>query len=44
MKTLKDHFAEAYDLFHHLSGFAWNPVIRKFKAEEEVWQDFIKVS
>ncbi|QHN78625.1 L10-interacting MYB domain-containing protein [Arachis hypogaea] len=42
MKTLKDHFAEAYDLFHHLSGFAWNPVIRKFKAEEEVWQDFIK--
>ncbi|XLU45182.1 hypothetical protein S245_039996, partial [Arachis hypogaea] len=42
MKTLKDHFAEAYDLFHHLSGFAWNPVTRKFEAEEEVWQDFIK--
>ncbi|XLS78382.1 hypothetical protein HN51_062607 [Arachis hypogaea] len=35
MKTLKDHFAEAYDLFHHLSGFAWNPVTRKFEAEEE---------
>ncbi|XLS75836.1 hypothetical protein HN51_032701 [Arachis hypogaea] len=42
MKTLKNHFAEAYDLFHHLSGFAWNPVTRKFEAEEEVWQDFIK--
>ncbi|RYR11834.1 hypothetical protein Ahy_B04g069343 [Arachis hypogaea] len=42
MKTLKDHFAEAYDLFHHLSGFAWNPVTRKFEAEEQVWQDFIK--
>ncbi|XP_015934925.1 uncharacterized protein LOC107461010 [Arachis duranensis] len=42
MKTLKDHFAEAYDLFHHLSGFAWNPVTRKFEAEEKVWQDFIK--
>ncbi|RYR10732.1 hypothetical protein Ahy_B05g079210 isoform A [Arachis hypogaea] len=42
MKTLKDHFAEAYDLFHHLSGFAWNLVTRKFEAEEEVWQDFIK--
>ncbi|XP_057739769.1 uncharacterized protein LOC130956812 [Arachis stenosperma] len=42
MKTLQDHFAEAYDLFHHLSGFAWNPVTRKFEAEEEVWQDFIK--
>ncbi|RYQ94085.1 hypothetical protein Ahy_B08g088975 [Arachis hypogaea] len=44
MKTLKDHFAEAYDLFHHLSGFAWNLVTKKFEAEEEVWQDFIKVS
>ncbi|QHO13234.1 uncharacterized protein DS421_15g513760 [Arachis hypogaea] len=42
MKTLKDHFAEAYDLFHHLSGFAWNPVTRKFEADEKVWQDFIK--
>ncbi|XLT08655.1 hypothetical protein HN51_054448 [Arachis hypogaea] len=41
-KILKDHFTEAYDLFHHLSGFAWNPVTRKFEAEEEVWQDFIK--
>ncbi|QHO52233.1 uncharacterized protein DS421_2g37720 [Arachis hypogaea] len=36
MKTLKDHFVEAYDLFHHLSGFAWNSVTRKFEAEEEV--------
>ncbi|XLS64524.1 hypothetical protein HN51_024498, partial [Arachis hypogaea] len=43
MKTLKDHFAEAYDLFHHLSRFAWNPVTRKFESEEEVWQDFIKI-
>ncbi|XLT08153.1 hypothetical protein HN51_053946 [Arachis hypogaea] len=42
MKTLKDNFVEAYELFHHLSGFAWNPVTRKFEAEEEVWQDFIK--
>ncbi|RYR13365.1 hypothetical protein Ahy_B04g070402 isoform A [Arachis hypogaea] len=42
MKTLKHHFTEAYDLFHHLSGFAWNPVSRKFEAKEEVWQDFIK--
>ncbi|QHO16072.1 L10-interacting MYB domain-containing protein [Arachis hypogaea] len=42
MKTLKDHFAEAYDLFHHLSGFAWNPVTRKFEAEKEAWQEFIK--
>ncbi|XLS54739.1 hypothetical protein HN51_004494, partial [Arachis hypogaea] len=41
MKTLKDHFAEVYDLFHHLSGFAWNPITRKFEAEE-VWHGFIK--
>ncbi|OIV97095.1 hypothetical protein TanjilG_15796 [Lupinus angustifolius] len=26
MKTLKGHFAEVYDLFHSLSGFAWNPM------------------
>ncbi|RYR65939.1 hypothetical protein Ahy_A03g011864 [Arachis hypogaea] len=43
MKTLKDHFVEAYDLFHHLSRFAWNPVTKKFEAEK-VRQDFIKVS
>ncbi|QHN91774.1 uncharacterized protein LOC110264863 isoform X2 [Arachis ipaensis] len=42
MKTLKDHFVQAYDLFHHLSGFARNLVTRKFEAEEEVLQDFIK--
>ncbi|XP_029144865.1 L10-interacting MYB domain-containing protein-like [Arachis hypogaea] len=42
MKTLKDYFTKAYDLFHHLSGFAWNHVTRKFKTKEEVWQDFIK--
>ncbi|RYR48222.1 hypothetical protein Ahy_A07g034230 [Arachis hypogaea] len=42
MKTLKDHFAEEYDLCHHLSGFVWNPVTRRFEAEEEVSQDFIK--
>ncbi|RYR38957.1 hypothetical protein HN51_028178 [Arachis hypogaea] len=42
MKMLKDHFSMAYDLFHHLSGFAYNPLTRKFEAKEEVWQDFIK--
>ncbi|RYR38535.1 hypothetical protein Ahy_A09g043581 [Arachis hypogaea] len=44
MKTLKDYFTKAYDLFHHLSGFAWNHVTRKFKTKEEVWQDFIKLN
>ncbi|RYR25787.1 hypothetical protein Ahy_B02g059789 isoform A [Arachis hypogaea] len=36
MKILKNHFAETYDLFHHLSEFAWNSVTRKFETEEEV--------
>ncbi|RYR67476.1 hypothetical protein Ahy_A03g013858 isoform C [Arachis hypogaea] len=43
MKTLKNHFTEAYDLFHHLTGLTWNLITRKFEAEEKVWQDFIKV-
>ena len=43
MKTLKEHFAEAYDLFNSLSGFAWNPMTKKIEAGEEVWEDFIKI-
>ncbi|GAU13218.1 hypothetical protein TSUD_245880 [Trifolium subterraneum] len=42
MKTLKNHFAEAYDLFHSLSGFSWNSITRKFDAEEDVWEELIK--
>ncbi|KAL6529689.1 hypothetical protein OROGR_015312 [Orobanche gracilis] len=41
MKTLKCHFAEVYDLFHSLSGFAWNPITRKFEADG-VWDDLIR--
>ena len=43
MKTLKNHFAEAYDLFHILSGFSWDPITRKFHAENEVWDELINV-
>lgn len=43
MKTLKNHFDEAYDLFHILSGFSWDPITRNFHAEDEVWDEFIKV-
>ncbi|PNX59818.1 hypothetical protein L195_g059878, partial [Trifolium pratense] len=42
MKTLKENFGEAYDLFNSLSGFAWDPITRKFDAEEEVWDALIK--
>lgn len=44
MKTLKDHFAESYDLFNGLSGFAWNPSTKRFEAEKEVWEDLKRVS
>jgi hypothetical protein len=44
MKTMKDHFAESYDLFGSLSGFSWNSITRRFEAEEEVWKDLIRVS
>ncbi|GMP96788.1 hypothetical protein CsSME_00045281 [Camellia sinensis var. sinensis] len=36
LKTIKEHFAECYDLFKHTSGFAWSPVTRMFTAEPEV--------
>ncbi|KAJ1417741.1 Myb/SANT-like domain [Sesbania bispinosa] len=42
MKTTKEKFAEAFDLFNSLSGFAWNPTTRRFEAEDEVWEDFIR--
>ncbi|KAJ1401888.1 Myb/SANT-like domain [Sesbania bispinosa] len=42
MKTCNAKFAEAYDLFNSLSGFAWNQMTRMFEAEEEVWEDFIR--
>ncbi|KAJ1402277.1 hypothetical protein SESBI_28172 [Sesbania bispinosa] len=42
MKTTKEKFAEAFDLFNSLSGFAWNPTTRRFEVEDEVWEDFIK--
>ncbi|KAL7199328.1 hypothetical protein ACSBR2_021590 [Camellia fascicularis] len=36
LKTIKEHFAECYDLFKHISGFAWSPITRMFTAEPEV--------
>lgn len=43
LKTLKAHFGEAHDMFRSLSGFSWNPNTRKFQAEDEVWDDLIRV-
>ncbi|KAF2304487.1 hypothetical protein GH714_032030 [Hevea brasiliensis] len=37
MKTLKRTFAECKDLFHGLSGFAWNPVTKLFEATFDVY-------
>ncbi|CAL5398530.1 unnamed protein product [Camellia sinensis] len=43
LKTIKEHFAECYDLFKHTSGFAWSSVTRMFTAEPEVWEALIEV-
>ncbi|XP_074374398.1 uncharacterized protein LOC141714799 [Apium graveolens] len=46
LKTLKDHFAQYYDLFRGvgLSGFAWNSETKLFEADNEVWDSLIEVS
>ncbi|CAL1388532.1 unnamed protein product [Linum trigynum] len=41
-KTVKKHFATVKDLFHNMSGFAWNPVTKLFEAEPEVWKQLIQ--
>ena len=45
LKTLKDHFAQCYDIFCGvtLSGFAWNSETKLFEAEDEVWEPLIAV-
>ncbi|KAL7219175.1 hypothetical protein ACSBR2_012282 [Camellia fascicularis] len=44
LKTIKEHFAECYDLFKHTSGFAWSPVTRMFTAKPEVWEALIELA
>lgn len=43
-KTMKDRWREIHDLFNGLSGFAWSPVTKRFEAEDEVWDELIKVN
>jgi len=42
-KGLKDRWREVHDLFGAMSGFAWNQTTKRFEAEDEVWNDLIKV-
>ena len=44
IKTLKGTFHSCHDIFKNMSGFAWNPITRLFKAENEVWEPLIDVS
>ncbi|KAJ1386500.1 Myb/SANT-like domain [Sesbania bispinosa] len=44
IKPLKDRWKNVFDIFKGMSGFAWNPTTRRFKAEEEVWEELIKES
>lgn len=43
-KTMKDRWREIHDLFNGLSGFVWSPVTKRFEAEDEVWDELIKVN
>lgn len=43
IKTLKRSFVEAHDLFRDLRGFEWNPITKLFEADNEMWNDLIKV-
>ena len=43
IKTLKSNFNVCHDLFKNLSGFAWNPVFKLFRVENEVWRALIEV-
>lgn len=38
LNTLKDHFAQCYDLFHGvgLSGISWNSETKLFEADNKV--------
>jgi len=43
-KSLKDKWCEIHYLFNELSGFAWNPSLKIFEAEYELWDMLIKVT
>ena len=43
-KLIKRNFSKCYDLFKNgLSGFAWDPITKRWSAEPEVWQKLIEV-
>ncbi|KAK1397457.1 Myb/SANT-like domain-containing protein [Heracleum sosnowskyi] len=45
LKTLKEHFAQCYDLFRGvgLSGFSWNSETKLFEATDDVWDQLLVV-
>ncbi|RYQ84496.1 hypothetical protein Ahy_B10g103863 [Arachis hypogaea] len=42
LKTLKVHFGVCYDHFHGFNRFSWNPIIKIFEVEVEVWEELIE--
>ena len=42
-KSLKDKWREVHDLFDGLIDYAWNQTTKCFEADDEVWNDLIKV-
>ena len=45
LRTIKEHFAQCYDVIHgsKLSGFSWNASTQFIEAEEEIWEQLIEV-
>ncbi|CAH9077525.1 unnamed protein product [Cuscuta europaea] len=41
-KLLKRNFTKCYDLFKNLSGFAWDPISKRWLAEPEVWKTLVE--
>ncbi|XP_073138099.1 uncharacterized protein At2g29880-like [Henckelia pumila] len=42
LKWFKQRYASYSKLMRHNSGFGWDPVTKKFTANDEVWDDYFK--
>ncbi|CAN7121063.1 unnamed protein product, partial [Brassica rapa subsp. narinosa] len=43
IKFLKGQYQCYVDLLNNSSGFGWDPIMKRFVASNEVWNDYLKV-